>query len=115
MKHGLKTYATQLLILRRYQQSGVSVQHLSKRQQLAADALRSAAQTGLLDVVLVRISQQKQDIINGANDQRELYHWQPTTIDGWQTLSGIDISWASTAFKPKFDLLLQAWLISSIV
>ena len=104
----LLTLCKPLLTLCRYQQSGVYVQHLSKQQQLAANALHRAAHTGLLDVVLVRITQTQEYIINGASDHEELHRRRTTTIDGWQTLSGMDVAWASTAFHPTSDLTFQA-------
>ena len=105
-------FATPHPILCKYQQTGVSIQHLSKQQQSVADALRSAAQTGLLDVVLVRITETKKYVISSASDPQERLLEQAPKIDGWQTLGGTAVPWASTGFNPNHDLMLQAWLIS---
>ncbi|DBB01672.1 TPA: hypothetical protein ACH3X1_000306 [Trebouxia sp. C0004] len=92
----------------KYQQTGVSIQHLSEQQQSVADSLHSAAQTGLLDVVLVRITETQKYVISSASDPQERLLEQATKIDGWQTLGGTAVPWASTGFNPNHDLMLQA-------
>ena len=67
-----------------------------------------AAHTGLLDVVLVYITQTEEFLI--IDDQEALLK-QSAILDGWKRLDGTYLSWACTDFKPHQDFMLQAGLI----